>query len=108
LKNHLGLFASYIGLILYYYIDKYNVLYRRTIKESISIELSKNMISMLELIIFFSAVGGLTINYAFTGSYTMINLVLLGISLIYISLPMESISEYFWPIKADDEVSKIL
>jgi hypothetical protein len=63
---------------------------------------------MLEYIIFFSAVGGITINYAFTGSYTMINLILLGISIIYVSLPMESISQYFWPIKADDEVSKIV
>ena len=33
-----------MGLICYYYVDKYNVLYRRTLKESISIDLTNEMI----------------------------------------------------------------
>jgi hypothetical protein len=36
----IGILFSIIGLILYYFIDKYNVLRRRTIKENLSKELS--------------------------------------------------------------------
>jgi hypothetical protein len=37
----LGLILSLAGLILYYFIDKYNLLRRRTVKESISSKLSE-------------------------------------------------------------------
>lgn len=36
----LGLLLSNIGLIMYYQIDKYNLLRRRTVKESINDKLS--------------------------------------------------------------------
>jgi hypothetical protein len=32
----IGFICSLIGLILYYFVDKYNILRRRTVKESIS------------------------------------------------------------------------
>jgi hypothetical protein len=32
----IGFIFSLIGLILYYFVDKYNILRRRTVKESIS------------------------------------------------------------------------
>lgn len=47
----LGYVISMLGLILYYYVDKYNVFRRRTIKESLSKELSIEMIEMIEFII---------------------------------------------------------
>ena len=37
----IGLVCSLIGLFLYYFIDKYNLLRRRTVKESISSKLSE-------------------------------------------------------------------
>jgi hypothetical protein len=40
----IGTVVSMMGLICYYYVDKYNVLYRRTLKESISIDLTNEMI----------------------------------------------------------------
>jgi hypothetical protein len=36
----LGIVFSMIGLSIYYYVDKYNVLRRRTIKESLAKDLS--------------------------------------------------------------------
>lgn len=56
----LGNFFSMLNLILYYYIDKYNVLRRRTIKESLSKDVSLGMIEMLEFIIIFFAIGNFT------------------------------------------------
>lgn len=36
----IGLIFSMLGIILYYYVDKFNILYRRTMKERIGPELS--------------------------------------------------------------------
>ena len=44
----LGTLFSLIGLIIYYFTDKYNLIYRRTVKESIGSELSFEMIELLE------------------------------------------------------------
>lgn len=52
-----GILFSIMGLTLYYFVDKYNVLRRRTIKESLSKHLSIEMIEMLELIIIFTGIG---------------------------------------------------
>lgn len=38
-----GIIYSLVGLICLYWVDKYNVFKRRTIKDYISMELSKNI-----------------------------------------------------------------
>lgn len=48
-----GIIYSLIGLISLYWIDKYNVVTKRTIKDNISMELSTAMIELLELSILF-------------------------------------------------------
>jgi hypothetical protein len=47
---------SMVGLVIYYWADKYNLIFRRTIKESISMDLTLQMIESLELTILFLAV----------------------------------------------------
>lgn len=61
----MGYFISLIGLILLYYTDKYNVFRRRVIKESISMDLSIEMIKMIELIIPIYGVGQFIIQYMY-------------------------------------------
>lgn len=46
-----GIIYSLIGLMCLYWIDKYNVVTRRTIKDNISMELSTSMIDLLEMIV---------------------------------------------------------
>ncbi len=67
-------------------------------KESISIILSNEMIEMLELIIFFSAIGSMTMSFTFFGTFEKIDIALLIIALIYNLAPMEEISEYIFPV----------
>ena len=55
-----GIIMSVFNLIIYYWIDKYNLLRRRTIKESLSMSVSIEMIDMLDLCIMFFAMGNLT------------------------------------------------
>ena len=70
-----GILFSILGLTLYYFIDKFNVLRRRTIKENLSKDLSigifyhiiSEMIELLELIIFFQGTGNLIVSYVLFG-----------------------------------------
>ena len=36
----IGTLISFLGLVMYYFADKYNLIHRRTVKESINYELS--------------------------------------------------------------------
>ncbi len=76
-----------MGLICYYYVDKYNVLYRRTVKESISIDLTNEMIFMLELCLLFCPIGSMTMSYAFFQRFDLSNIILLIFTIIYFLLP---------------------
>lgn len=58
----IGILFSIMGLTLYYFVDKYNVLRRRTIKESLSKHLSIEMIEMLELIVIFTGIGNTVVS----------------------------------------------
>lgn len=100
----IGPVLSCIGLSFYYYIDLYNILTRRTVKESISKELSEAMIEMLEGIIFCSAIGEMIMSYAFYGEFSKYDILLLCMAIIYSLLPMEEISEKIFPTKNEDEV----
>lgn len=44
----MGTALSIVGLIFYYFVDKFNLLYRRTVKESIGKNLTIEMIELLE------------------------------------------------------------
>ena len=64
----MGTLWSMIGLSIYFYADKHNVVVRRTIKESISKDLSIEMIENLEMILIWYTFGNfwflsLTTNY---------------------------------------------
>ena len=86
----IGIIFSIMGLSLYYFIDKYNVLRRRTIKESLSKHLSLTMIQMLELIILFSGIGNLIVSIVLFGEINWQDITIIIISIIYIFfLPME-------------------
>jgi hypothetical protein len=102
----IGCFLSCLGLITYYFIDKYNILRRRTVKENISKDLSMQMISMLSMIVVFSPVGEMTMSYAFYGTFSAYDIILLTISLIYVMLPVDRITLNFFPLQNAEEVPK--
>ena len=53
----LGTLFSAVGLIFYYYIDKYNLIFRRTVKENIGKKLTDEMIELLNYCIVFHSFG---------------------------------------------------
>ncbi|CAD8048026.1 unnamed protein product [Paramecium sonneborni] len=101
----LGTACSAFGILIYYYVDYYNILRRRTVKESISIQLSTEMIEMLEYIIVWSAFGEMIMTYAFFKEISLLDVTLMVIAIVYASLPMEDISERLFPV-VNNEQSK--
>ncbi|CAD8136214.1 unnamed protein product [Paramecium pentaurelia] len=99
----LGTLFSAFGILIYYYVDYYNILRRRTVKESISIQLSTEMIEMLEYIIVWSAFGEMIMTYAFFKEISLIDVTLMVIAIIYASLPMEDISEKLFPVVNNEQ-----
>jgi hypothetical protein len=56
------------------------------------------MIGMTEYIIFFSAMGNLTMSYAFNSVYQTFDKLLLLVALIYFFLPTDKISQFLFKI----------
>ncbi|KRX04111.1 hypothetical protein PPERSA_08326 [Pseudocohnilembus persalinus] len=102
----LGLFLSLINLVYYYFIDSYNVFNRRTIKETLSQQVSIEMIENLEMIIIWYSIGNITFSYLLFGDVDLLGWVLLGIGVVYALLPMQEINEWLFPLERIAEVKK--
>ncbi|CAD8147563.1 unnamed protein product [Paramecium octaurelia] len=100
----LGTLFSAFGILIYYFVDYYNILRRRTVKESISIQLSTEMIEMLEYIISWCAFGEMIMTYTFFHEVSKIDILLIILAVIYQQLPMEDISEYLFPVENNEEI----
>lgn len=61
-----------ITLILYFWVDYYNVIKRRTIKETLSKDVSIEMIENLEMSLLFFAVGNITFSYQLFNEFNFI------------------------------------
>ncbi|CAD8112660.1 unnamed protein product [Paramecium sonneborni] len=99
-----GILFSIMGLTLYYFVDKYNVLRRRTIKESLSKHLSIEMIEMLELIVIFTGIGNTVVSSILFGEVKWQDFIIIIIGVLYNLLPMEDISIVLFPLEQKDEV----
>ncbi|CAD8115777.1 unnamed protein product [Paramecium sonneborni] len=99
-----GILFSIMGLTLYYFVDKYNVLRRRTIKESLSKHLSIEMIEMLELIVIFTGIGNTVVSSILFGEVKWQDFIIIIIGVVYNLLPMEDISSVLFPLEQKDEV----
>ncbi len=55
----LGAFVILIGLFLYYWIDKYNLLRRSYVKDNVSGDLAKKALFLLDLTLIFKPIGSI-------------------------------------------------
>jgi len=95
----LGIILSMIGLVCYYWVDKYNVMRRRTIKENLSKQVSIGMIELLEMTIIFCGIGNMTMSYSFFGQIHWQDLLVILIGVIYAAIPMQEINEMIFPLE---------
>ena len=85
----IGIVLSLLGLVCYYWVDKYNVMRRRTVKENLSKDVSIGMIELLEMTIIFCGFGNMTMSYSFFGVVRWQDIVVFSVGLIYAALPIQ-------------------
>ncbi|KAL4500435.1 hypothetical protein ABPG72_003386 [Tetrahymena utriculariae] len=97
-------FISLLGMIFYYFIDKYNLIYRRTVKESIGFGLSFEMLELIEYNVFLHCMGNFIFRWILGQYIDYFSLGLFGLSVIFILLPLELINEWFFEIVSLQEI----
>lgn len=103
----IGTLISLAGLIAYYFTDKYNLLFRRTVKESIGKKLSFEMVEFVEYSIVFHTFGEAFFKYITSYYIDVGNCVLFVFVLIIVAIiPMDKINEKLFPIENEDDDHK--
>lgn len=97
----IGTVISLVGLIAYYFTDKYNLLFRRTVKESISSKLSFEMVELVEYSMIFHTFGHVFFKWFMAYNIDVSNFFLfILVSVIVILLPMQKINEIIFPLES--------
>ncbi|KAL4444843.1 hypothetical protein ABPG74_016051 [Tetrahymena malaccensis] len=100
----IGTVISLGGLIAYYITDKYNLIFRRTVKESISSRLSMQMIELVELSIIFHTFGEVFFKWFMSYYIDVGNFFLfIAVCVVVIIVPMDKINEFLFPLGDSDE-----
>lgn len=90
-----GAFMSAIGLSLYYWVDKYNLLRRSSVNSNIAGELSIFSMKLLDFSLLAKPLGEIIFDSQIRSSFTITSLVLCGIALLYLVLPIDDYLDYF-------------
>ncbi|KAL4489888.1 hypothetical protein ABPG72_010787 [Tetrahymena utriculariae] len=95
----MSLFWSLIGLILQYWVDKYNLIHRSSVKNNMSAELSIEMTEHLEYFLPIQSISALIFyQYANGGDWGLSSIIGTAIGLLHAFLPMQLINERFFEI----------
>ncbi|EWS72684.1 kinase domain protein (macronuclear) [Tetrahymena thermophila SB210] len=93
------IFWSLIGLILQYWVDKYNLIHRSCVKNNMSAELSIEMTEHLEYFLPIQSISTLIFyQYANGGDWGLSSIIGTAIGLLHAFLPMQLINERFFEI----------
>ena len=99
----LGALFSTIGLTLYYWVDKYNLLRRSRVNSNIAGELSIQTMKLLDFTLVCKPVSEIIFDCQLRDSYNITSLIMLSIGFVYLLLPVDQILEYFHPEKFNNE-----
>ena len=83
----LGTFLSILGLGLYYWVDKYNLLNRSSVKDSISGKMGRSGAKLLDLILVFKPAGELLFDLQLRLSFSWSTVVQLAFGIAFFFLP---------------------
>jgi len=89
-----GAIYSFTGLILYYLVDKYTLLNRCSIKDSVSSKLSRTTVKVLDFTLVLKPAGELIFDSHLRNELSIVSLVLLCIGIVYILAPVNVILEW--------------
>jgi hypothetical protein len=99
----LGILYSLLGLSIYYFIDKWILVTRRTVKETLGNELSMVMADFLDFCLFLLCLGDFIFKYIIETEANWIDYMALFIAVVFTCCPKERLSELMFPIRTVDE-----
>lgn len=96
----LGAVFSMIGVILYFFVDKFVLLRRSSVKHSVSSHLANYMMFLLDLTLIFKPLGELFFDFNLRKETRISTYVMLGAGILYMLLPLNRILNALFPEKA--------
>lgn len=84
-----------IGLGLYYWTSKYNLLRRSSLRHNISGEMALSCLKLLDLTLLMKPVGEIIFDYSIRDRCSVSSIVMVCVSIIYFLLPMNKVLEFF-------------
>lgn len=100
-----GSLISAIGLILYYWVSKFNLLRRCSTYQDIDYGLNDEMNDQLVFFIPLLTIGNFIINYKLNNqkSFDLIQLITLILSVLNVFLPSQDLNSFIFPLPDNDE-----
>jgi hypothetical protein len=92
-----GACLSVIGMCLYYWVDKYNLLRRSSVNSNIAGELSLFSMKLLDFTLFCKPIGEILFDSQIRSSYCISSVVMAILALGYLAMPMDTVLEFFHP-----------
>lgn len=89
-----GAFLTVIGLSLYYWTDKYNLLRRSSLKNNISGEMAIISLKLLDLTLFIKPMGELLFDFQIRDGVNVESIIFAIIGALYCLLPMDDILKF--------------
>lgn len=90
-----GAFFTVVGLALYYWIDKFNLIKRSSLNHNISGDLAVVSLKLLDFTLVLKPIGELIFDSQIRHSVQAESIVLLCIGTLYLVLPMDKILDFF-------------
>lgn len=93
-----GAFLSFIGLCIYYWVDKYNLL-RRSKIEQIERKLPLRALKLMEITLFWKPIGELIFDIKLRDVVYPETGVMIGLSIIFLLVPWDMLLDKFFSEK---------
>ncbi len=94
-----GACLSVIGLSLYYWVDKYNLLRRSSVNSNVAGELSLFSMKLLDFTLLCKSLGEMLFDYQIRDSYCTSSLVMAAVGFVYLIVPVDKFLEWIHPEK---------
>lgn len=82
---------SLLGIILYYFVDKYNLLRKCSLKQTMSSTISNRMMKLLDFTLLFLIVGDILFDVQIRNYVSMSSIIMFIVALVYLVLPLDRI-----------------
>jgi c-di-AMP phosphodiesterase-like protein len=87
----IGAILSLIGASLFYWIDKYNLLRKSSVKQTISEDFSMRALIMLDLTLILKPVGEIVFDMQIRGEWNYQSASLIFIGFVYVLIPKDAL-----------------